>query len=325
MPLDPHIRSALNVLASLERPPISAGTPQSARESFHRLTVRWRPPETLTPVGSVEESAVEGAAGPLRARIYRPDAAGASAPPTLPTVVFFHGGGFVIGDVETHDKQARTICSGTGAVVVSVDYRLAPEAPFPAAVDDTWAAARSVAGSIDRYGGDAGRLGVAGDSAGANLAAVVALLARDAGGPRLAGQLLIYPVTDGQARFPSATENAEGYFLTLDEMVWFHDHYLGDRAELVDDWRYAPLAAPDKRGLAPAVIVVAEYDPLRDEGLAYADALSEAGVPVEVRRYETLTHGFFDMAFFPAAAAAMEETCALFAKVLGTGPDAPAD
>lgn len=322
MTLDPQIQTALNALASLDRPPLSAGTPASARESFHRLTVRWRPPESLTPVGSVEESTVAGATGPLRVRIYRPGAAGAAA---LPTIVFFHGGGFVIGDVETHDNQARTICARTGAVVVSVDYRLAPEAPFPAAVEDAWSATESVAASIDRYGADAARLGVAGDSAGANLAAVVALLARDAGTPHLAGQLLIYPVTDGQARFPSVTENADGYFLTLDEMVWFHGHYLGDRPELVTDWRYAPLAAPDKSGVAPAVIAVAEYDPLRDEGLAYADALAEAGVPVEVRRYETLTHGFFDMAFSAAAAAAIEETCELFAKVLSAGPDAPAD
>jgi acetyl esterase len=259
---------------------------------------------------------IAGAAGPLRARVYRPDAEG-----PLPTVVFIHGGGFVLGDVETHDNQCRTIANELGAVVLSTDYRRAPEAPFPAALDDALAATRWAAEHLDELGGDPARLAVAGDSAGGNLAAVVAQLACDTG-PALAGQLLIYPGTDFVTRHPSQEENAEGYFLTLADMEWFADHYTGDADR--SDPRLSPALSTDLAGLPPAVIATAEYDPLRDQGNAYADALEAAGVPVVKRCYPGLIHGFFDLsALSPAAAAAVSEVCADFCALLVATPARP--
>ena len=196
--------------------------------------------------------------------------------------MFFHGGGYVIGDVDTHDNQCRMLCREAEAVVLSVGYRLAPEHPFPAAPEDCFAATRWAAEHVDRLGGDAGRIAVAGDSAGGNLAAVVALMARDAGGPALAAQLLIYPGTDFAGGYPSETENAEGFFLTRADMEWFREQYLAGADP--SDPRLSPIAAPDLSGLPPAVVATAEFDPLRDQGDAYARALEEAGVPVIARR-----------------------------------------
>jgi acetyl esterase len=234
-------------------------------------------------------------------------------------VLFIHGGGFVIGDIDTHDNQCRTICREVGAVVLSVGYRLAPEAPFPAAVEDCVAALSWTVEHITELGDDAGRLAIAGDSAGGNLAAVTARLARDAGGPALAAQLLIYPGTDfrdgGGARYPSRTENAEGYFLTAADMRWFSEHYVGGSDP--NDPRLSPILSESLAGLPPAVVVTAEFDPLRDEGEAYADALEQAGVPVTHVRYNGLIHGFFDLApLSPAAAEAVRETCANLRRLL---------
>ena len=243
-----------------------------------------------------------GATGSLRARIYRPDADG-----ELPTIVFFHGGGFVIGDLDTHDNQCRTLCHDAGAVVLSVDYRLAPEAPFPAAVEDCFAATRWAAEHVAELGGDAQRIAVAGDSAGGNLAAVVAQMAARRGRPRAGGPA---PHLSGhglrRCEYPSETENGEGYFLTRADMAWFAGHYVA--GEDPANPRLSPLRAPDLSGLPPAVVATAEYDPLRDQGDAYADALEQAGVPVVKRRYDGLIHGFFDLsALSPAAAAAVHE------------------
>ena len=217
-------------------------------------------------------------------------------------MVFFHGGGWVAGDLETHDRQARLLAIETGAVVVSVDYRRPPEVRFPGAFEDAFAAIKDIVERIAEFGGDSKRVGVAGDSAGGNLAAVTAIACRDAG-IKLAAQLLVYPVTDvagnfadakENARFPSRAENAEGYFLSRAVMEWFCGHYLADAADGTD-WRVSPLRAKSLAGLAPAVVTTAWFDPLRDEGKAYADALSAAGVATKYHHGAGLIHGYFGL------------------------------
>jgi acetyl esterase len=260
-------------------------------------TVTMRDPATLAAVRSVEDTAVPGPAGEIPIRIYRPDVEGA-----VPTMAFFHGGGFAIGSIATHDDHARLICHDVGVVVVSVDYRLAPEHPFPAGFDDCLAATKWVGDNVATLGGDAARIVVGGDSAGGNLSAAVALATRD-GGPALAAQFLIYPGVDfvEDADYPSRSENAEGYFLTLDDMAWFSNHYLPEGADH-NDPRASPIRAASLTGAPPAVIGTGEFDPLRDEGEAYAAALREAGVPVALRRAPGLVHGFVNMTAINRAA-----------------------
>ncbi|WP_369254926.1 alpha/beta hydrolase [Geodermatophilus amargosae] len=309
MPVDPHIAALLSMLAESGAPPMYEGSPEAGRALYLQLTHGARGPEQVVPVAGTEDRTVPGADGDLRARVYRPEGDG-----PFPTVVFFHGGGWVIGDLDTHDNMARSVCRGAGAVVVAVDYRLAPEHPFPAAADDAVASARWVARHLDEFGGDQ-RLGLAGDSAGGNLAAVVAQVLRDDGTP-LAGQFLVYPAVDAEGEYPSRVENATGYFLEKDTMDWFYGHYAGawDDAK---DARLSPLHGADLAGLPPAVVVTAEYDPLRDEGEAYGRALEAAGVHADVRRYDGMIHGFFDMgAFSPAARTATDESCARFGALL---------
>jgi acetyl esterase len=308
MPVDPHIAALLAVLDRAGMPPMYEGTPEEGRAQYLALTHGARTPEQVVPVGSTEDRTVPGAHGELRARVYRPEGEG-----PFPTVAFFHGGGWVIGDLDTHDNQAREVCRGSRAVVVAVDYRLAPEHPFPAAADDAVAAARWVATHLDELGGDA-RMAVAGDSAGGNLAAVVAQTLHADGTP-LAGQFLIYPAVDAAGEYPSRAENATGYFLEQPTMDWFYGHYAGAWDDTKDP-RLSPLHG-DLSGLPPAVIVTAEFDPLRDEGEAYGEALRAAGVPAEVRRYDGMIHGFFGMGTAsPAAQAAIEESCARFGELL---------
>ena len=303
MPVDPPVQRMLDLIASMQRPSMPSMSPEEARRGFRMLTVDARSAHSIVPVAAVEELELAGPACPLRARIYRPD-----ADPPIATIVFIHGGGWVIGDVDTHDNQCRTLCAETGAVVLSTDYRLAPEAPFPAALEDALCATRWAAENVADLGGDPDRIAVAGDSAGGNLAAVVAQQLRDTG-PALAAQLLIYPGTDFVERYPSEQENAEGYFLTLEDMTWFAGHYV-DEADPADP-RLSPLRAADLSGLPPAVVATAEFDPLRDQGDAYADALAAAGVPVVKRSYPGLIHGFFDLgALSPACASAVRELCA---------------
>ena len=291
-PLDPVVAQIIPLLP-LRDP--GTMTPQSARDALRALAAARA---TVAPpaVRSVEDITVNGAAGPLGARVYRVSDARA------PTVVFFHGGGWVAGDLDTHDRQARYLAIETGAVVVSVDYRRPPEVRFPGAFEDAFAAVCDVAHRIAAFGGAAKNLGVAGDSAGGNLAACTAIACRDAG-IALAGQMLVYPVTDTlggfadateNARFPSRTENAEGYFLSRDVMEWFCGHYLADRADGVD-WRVSPLRAKDLVGIAPAVVCTAWFDPLRDEGVAYAKALSAAGVAATHHPGFGLIHGYFGL------------------------------
>ncbi len=309
MPVDPHIAALLTMLEESGAPPLAAGTPESGRAFYLALTHGARTPEQLVPVRSTEDRTVPGAEGELRARVYRPEEDG-----PLPTVVFFHGGGWVIGDLDTHDNMVRNVCRGARAVVVAVDYRLAPEHPFPAAADDAVAAARWVAQHLEEFGGS-DRLAVAGDSAGGNLAAVVAQVLRDDGTP-LAGQFLVYPAVDAEGEYPSRVDNAQGYFLEKDTMDWFYGHYAG-AWEDARDARLSPLHGADLSGLPPAVVVTAEYDPLRDEGEAYGGALEAAGVHAEVLRYDGMIHGFFDMGpASPAAQAAVDESCARFGELL---------
>jgi acetyl esterase len=312
MPVDPSLEPLLALLNSPQVPPLSAGTPETARTNFRSFTVGVRQPEALAPVAAVEEVTVDGAGGvPLPGRIYRPETDG-----PVPTLVFFHGGGFVIGDIDTHDDQCRWICHEVGAVVLSVGYRLAPESRWPGPVDDALAAVRWAAARVPELGGDPARLAVAGDSAGGNLAAVVAQDCRDAGGPALAGQLLIYPTTDFVERYPSMAENGEGYFLSAADMTWFSEQYLPEYADRADP-RLSPLRGR-LDGLPPAVVVIAEFDPLRDAGEAYVAALSQAGIPTTAHRFDGLIHGFFGFtAFSPASEKALRTACASFRALLG--------
>ena len=291
-PLDPVVAQIIPQLPL--RDPRTM-TPQSAREALRTLAAA-RAAVAPPAVNSVEDITVNGAAGPIAARVYRVSDARA------PTVVFFHGGGWVAGDLDTHDRQARYLAIETGAVVVSVDYRRPPEVRFPGAFEDAFAAVSDIARRIAAFGGAPKTLGVAGDSAGGNLAACTAIACRDAG-IALAGQMLVYPVTDTlggfadateNARFPSRTENADGYFLSRDVMEWFCGHYLADRADGAD-WRVSPLRAKNLAGVAPAVVCTAWFDPLRDEGVAYAKALSAAGVATTHHPGFGLIHGYFGL------------------------------
>jgi acetyl esterase len=280
MPVNPQAQAVLDVMAqagfALE------GDPQAVRD-FMALAPR---PEG-DPVKRVEDRTIPGPNGDVPVRIYWPDAAG-----PLPILVWYHGGGWVIGNVDSADYGCRIMTNAASAIVVSVDYRLAPEFKFPSAPEECYTALQWVVANAEELGGDAGRVAVGGDSAGGNLATVVAIMARDRGGPKLGFQLLVYPVTDYGFDTASYTENAEGYLLTKNSMVWFWGHYL-ESPDHGRDPLSSPLKAEDLSGLPPALVLTAEYDPLRDEGEAYARRLQEAGVAVETKRYDGQIHGFF--------------------------------
>ena len=290
MALDPQAKAVIDLVISSGRPAYHTLSPKDGRQLFRDT----RPASTPTPpqIGAVTNVLAETGIGAIPVRTYRP--AGVDATTPLPTLVYFHGGGWVIGDLETHDVLCRQLTGEAGMMVVAVDYRLAPEHKFPAAADDAWAATRWVAANAGRLGVDTKRLAVGGDSAGGNLAAVVALLARDAGAPPIAFQVLLYPVTDVGTETRSYRDFADGYMLTRDSMKWFFDHYLGapDQAR---DWRVSPLRASSLARVAPALIVTAGFDPLRDEGEAYAHALTAAGVRVDYVCYGGMIHGFVPM------------------------------
>lgn len=273
MPLDPQARSYLDRMADLGlRPANELSVDEARRQLEDSSQLLFGPKQS---VGGIEDIDVEG----VPVRLYTP-AAGESER----MAVYMHGGGWVVGSIETHDGTCRAIASRSGCRVASVGYRLAPENRFPAAVDDCWTVTRWASGQ-------ARSVAVAGDSAGGNLAAVMALRARDAGLP-LACQVLVYPVTDRRFDTTSYVRNAEGYGLTLDAMRWYWDHYLPPR----DHPEASPLRAASLAGLAPALVVVCEYDALRDEGVAYAERLRQAGVPVQLSEYEGMIHGFVRMA-----------------------------
>ena len=302
--LHPQIQRVLQVMDEAKLKPIEAMTPAEAREQME-ATAQGRKAEPL-PVDRVEEGLVSGPAGDIRLRLYWPDKA---AP--LPAIVYYHGGGHVIGSLDTHDLVARNLCAGAEALVVSVDYRMGPEHRFPAAVEDSFAALKWVHANAKDHGADPNRIGVHGDSAGANLAAVVALLARDAGSPRLRLQSLVYPITDYGLSGDSYARYARGYgILTQEAMVWFRDHYL--RApEDANDWRASPIKAPSLDGVAPAIVITAECDVLHDDGQRYAEALHRAGAPVDYREYPGMIHAFFGMV--PAVDDAMNAQRAVWA------------
>jgi acetyl esterase len=301
MTVDPQIQVLLQLRAAL--PPLHTLSVAAAREQF---AARAIPGLRIPEIASVVNRDMQGPGGSLPLRIYTPLGQG-----PFPLMVFFHGSGFVVCSLDTHDGMCRNLCAGAGCVVVSVDYRLAPEAKFPAASHDCLAATRWAYENASALDADPGCLFVAGDSAGGNLAAVTALRLRDEGGPKPRGQLLIYPVTDYfEPGTPSMIENAEGYGLTRDGMIWFWNHYLADASVGVHP-HASPLRENDLGGLPPALVYTAQYDPLRDEGEAYADRLAAADVPVEVKRWEGMNHGFFNLpGLVNKATAAMDEACA---------------
>jgi len=286
--LHPQIEKVLEAMARLDLKPFEAMTPVEARQQMEVMAAS-RKAETL-PIARVENRTIPGPAGQIPMRVYWPNTAG-----MRPAIVYYHGGGHVIGSLDSHDLVARNLCGGAEAVVVSVDYRMGPEHRFPAAVEDSFAALEWVHANAASLGADHDRLGVHGDSAGANLAAVVALLARDNGAPQLRLQSLVYPVAD----FRMETESYKTYaigcgILTAGAMHWFRSHYLRTMDDATD-WRASPVLAPNVAGIAPAIVIAAECDVLRDEGLAYAERLKAAGVPVEYSRYAGMIHAFFGM------------------------------
>jgi acetyl esterase len=300
VPLDPTIAALLEL--SKGQPSVEEIPVDQARAA---MEARVAPLKALAPnVGEVADRVIDGPGGALRVRLYTPEGEG-----PFPVVVYLHGGGWVLCSLETHDNVCRHLCAGANAIVASVDYRLAPEHRFPAAIDDSFAALRWAANHAGSFGGDPARIVVAGDSAGGNLAAAAALRARDEGGPALAGQLLIYPVTDYPAdAMASYTENGEGYGLTRAAMEHYWGQYLGDAP--LDSPYAAPLRAKDLSGLPAAFVITAEYDVLRDEGEAYAGALQAAGVEVQAVRYPGMNHGFFSLAGMVAGGTqAMRDAC----------------
>ena len=295
----PEIQAFLRQMAEAQLPSIQVLAPEAAREQFEagmRARLELFP---APPVASVENRMIPGPAGAIPVRVYR-DAEPAGG--GLPVLAWFHGGGHVIGSLDTHDAMARNLCLEAGCVVVSVDYRMGPEHPFPAAVDDCFAAVRWLAERGGEVGADPGRIALGGDSAGGNLAAVAALLARDEGGPALRHQLLVYPVTDYHCRGPSYERYARGYgTLEAESMRWFQHHYLGG-PDAAGDWRASPLLAADLSGLPPALVITAECDVLRDEGVAYAERLAESGTPCEHAPHAGMVHGFFGLLGIAGAA-----------------------
>jgi acetyl esterase len=286
MPLDPQARAYLDAGAALGLKAPRDSTPGEMRAAAIKRRHHFGAPPI--PVANVEDRTVPGPAGEIPVQVYVPDAAG-----PLPILVYYHGGGWVSGCIETHENACRALANQTPAVVVSVEYRCAPETKFPGPLEDCYAATAWVAEHGAELGGDPTRLAVGGDSAGGNLAAAVALLARERGGPKIGFQLLIYPVTDYNFETASYQEAAEGYGLTQDSMRLFWELYLPTEADGANP--LASVLRADLAGLPPAYVITAEYDPLRDEGDAYAEKLKAAGVSVEHVSYPGQIHGFFNV------------------------------
>jgi len=280
MPLDPTVAAMLQEMSEAGGPAFSDMSPAEGRQMYLAMNEG----ASKQPLPEVIDDSANG----VPIRIYRP-----RLEEKLPCLVYFHGGGWVIGDLETHDAPCRLLAEQTGCVVVAVDYRLAPEHPFPAPLDDCHAATAWVSDNADKLNIDSSKLAVGGDSAGGNLAACVCLKARDSGGPAICHQLLIYPVTDISMDTVSYVENADGYLLTRDSMVWFWNHYINDAS--ANDPLASPLKMEDLSNLPSATILTAEFDPLRDEGEAFGSRLRAAGVATHLKRYDGLIHGFISM------------------------------
>ncbi|HEX2050588.1 MAG TPA: alpha/beta hydrolase [Actinomycetota bacterium] len=302
MSLHPYFRALRDEHERSGAPALYEMSVEDARRADRLDTARAA--GTPEPVARVDDVPVATPAGDVPLRVYRP-----RADDVLPALVYFHGGGWVVGGLETADAVCRSLANRAGCVVVAVGYRKAPESKFPAAVDDCRAATEHVARDAARLGVDAERIAVGGDSAGGNLAAAVTLLARDEGGPRLAAQLLVYPVTDYMADTQSMRDGGDPHLFNRKSMEWYWGHYLADAANATDPLA-SPLRAADLAGLPPALVVTAEFDPLRDEGEAYARRLEDAGVDVELVRYEGLAHGFFTMVGVLAEARAAHDRAA---------------
>ncbi|MFT3799849.1 MAG: alpha/beta hydrolase [Burkholderiaceae bacterium] len=288
--LDPQAKALLQLIEQTGLPPIWQLDPVSARRAYRESRGFSQP--AAPEMALVRDLDAPGPLGPIPLRLYRP--LGSAADTALPVLVYYHGGGFVIGDRDTHDVLCRQLSDQSGCAVVSVDYRMAPEHPFPTPVDECLAATRWIHAQAASLGLDASRLAVGGDSAGGSLASVVSLIARDSGDLPIRFQLLIYPGTDIRRSMPSHEENAKGYLLTIEALDYFVGHYISDPAHL-DDWRASPILRQDLQGLPPALVLVAGYDPLRDEGLAYGQKLSEAGNRVSVVNFSRQIHGFITM------------------------------
>jgi acetyl esterase len=315
VPLDPSAKRLLDMLAAAGgMPDIAAMTPLQMREGFRRLA---RSVDLKgVPIGAIQDGELPGPGGPLPYRIYTPQQPAARP---LPALVFFHGGGCVFGDIDTHDGLCRMLAAESGCAVVSVGYRRAPEHRFPAAVEDSYAATQWVADHAAELGLDAGRIAVGGDSAGAGLAVVVCQMAAARHGPRIALQLLFCPVLDMRAETPSRRDFAEGYFLNQATIDWMLRHYCAADIDL-DDPRLSPLRAPQFSGLPPAHIHTAEFDPLRDEGEAYAQALRRAGVPAHYTCHAGMIHYFYAMAgAIPAARTALKAAAGAMRDALVSG------
>ena len=288
--LHPQARSLLQLIDEKGLPPTHTLAPAEARHWYRerRFVTQPQPPE----VAQSLDLKAPGPHGDIALRLVRP--LGTAPGTQLPVLVYYHGGGWVIGDLDSHDTLCRELANGSGCAVVAVDYRMGPEHRFPAAVDDVIAATRWVHANAAALDLDGSRIAVGGDSAGGNLAAVVAIAARDSGDLPIAFQLLIYPATDMRRGAPSHQSNGQGYLLTSDTITYFHDHYIDDaRHDL--DWRASPLLHPNLSRLPPAFVLTAGYDPLRDEGLQYAQALTEAGNHAALVCFERQIHGFITM------------------------------
>ena len=311
MPLDPKCELLINMLAPPGAPKLHELSVQDARDNMAKMMGLRTNVES---VARVEDRTLPGPNGAIPVRVYAPESSG-----PLPVLVYFHGGGWVIGSIETHDMSCRALTNLTGCAIVSVDYRLAPENKFPAPLEDCYAATCWVAENARAIGADPDRVAIGGDSAGGNLTASVALLARDRKGPALRHQLLVYPVTDAACDTASYRDNAEGYFLTKDAMLWFWNHYLTAAAEGANPYA-SPLRATELRDLPPATVITAEYDPLRDEGEAYGEKLAAAGVATTVQRYDGMIHGFFGMGeLLDQATTAMQQAAGDLRKSFGLG------
>jgi acetyl esterase len=306
MPLDPQLKAILDQAAASGAAPFHTLSPAEARRTLEQMFGAFRGEPAA--VAKCEDRGIPGPGGEIPVRIYTP----AGTPP-FGVLVFLHGGGWVLGNLETHDATCRSLTNLARCVTMAVDYRLAPEHKFPAAVDDAYAAACWAVENAAKIGGDPNRVAIGGDSAGGNLAAVVTLIARERGKPKLACQMLNYPAVDYGMETQSSKAFSDGYFLSGADMEWFWRHYLRSQ----DDRRNpsaCPMKAQSLAGLPPAIVVTAEFDPLRDEGEAYAVRLREAGVPVTLRRFEGLTHGFISMA---AASERSQRAAVEIASILG--------
>jgi len=311
MALHPSAEMMIQVLADSGLTFTADATPGERRAAM--IAVTTNSPIPKHPVYEVADRVIPGAAGDIPVRVFRPSAATG-----LPLLLWFHGGGWVTGNLDTHDQLGRLLADAAGAVVVSVDYRLAPEAKFPAAADDCLAAYEWALAHADEVGADASRVAIGGDSAGGNLAAVVSLDARERGLPQPKLQVLVYPVTDYEFDSAAMIDNGKGYFLEAESMRWFWDHYARTPADF-DHPRFSPMRASDLSGLAPAVVITAEYDPLRDQGEAYGARLRDAKVPTEVVRADGLIHGFFGMHdFMPPGRDAWDVVVTELRNALGT-------